>query len=197
MSLAETELMLGQTMLGARLKDARTIFRYLLSRPDFDHTRVAVWGDSFAQSNAEDFTFDQSEMQAAGPFAQHQAEPMGALLALLTGLYEDRVTAIAARGGLISFLAVLEDRFCHVPQDVIVPRVLEAGDTADIVAAQGSRPVLLERFVDGRNRAANDARLHAEFQTALKVSGRLVVREAPGEPGLASWLSEQCLRQAP
>src|SRR5256885_11542550 len=36
MGLAATELMLGETMLGARLKDVRTVFRYLASRPDID-----------------------------------------------------------------------------------------------------------------------------------------------------------------
>jgi dienelactone hydrolase len=195
MALAETELMLGGTITGSRLKDVRTVFHYLVSRPDIDRSRIAVWGDSFAQTNADDFTFDQSEMQEAGPFAQHQAEPMGAVLALLTGLYEDRVAAIAARGGLVSFLSVLEDRFCHVPQDVIVPGVLEMSDVPDIVAAQGSRPLLLERLVDGRNRVARNAQLQSEFSGALKLSKRLVVRETPGETGLAAWLSGQCLRQ--
>ena len=152
MGLAETELMLGETMLGARLKDVRTVFHYLASRPDIDPAHIALWGDSFAETNPDEFAFDQSEMQEAGPFAQHQAEPMGALVALLTGLYEDRVAAVAARGGLVSFLSVLEDRFCHLPQDVIVPGILEAADVADIVAAQGSRRILLEGFVDGRNR---------------------------------------------
>src|SRR5712692_55034 len=109
---------------------------------------------------------------------------MGALVALLTGLYEDRVAAIAARGGLVSFLSVLEDRFCHLPQDVIVPGILEVADVADMVAAQNSRPVLLERFVDGRNKVARNA--------SWKASSRLVVRETEGPPGLASWLASQC-----
>jgi len=195
MGLAETELMLGGTMVGARLKDVRTLFHYLLSRPDIDHSRVAVWGDSFAETNADDFTFDQSEMQDAGPFPQHRAEPLGALLALLSGLYEDRVAAIAAGGGLVSYLSVLEDRFCHIPQDVIVPGVLQVADVADIVAALGSRPVLLERFVDGRNRVVRSARLQSEFEGAMKASQRLLVREASGEPLLARWIAGQCLRQ--
>jgi hypothetical protein len=189
MGLAETELMLGETMVGARLKDVRTIFHYLTSRPDVDPGRIAVWGDSFAETNPDNFAFDQSEMQEPGPFPQHQAEPMGALVALLVGLYEDGVAAIAARGGLISFLSVLEDRFCHLPQDVIVPGVLEVADVADIVTALGSRPVLLEQFVDGRNRPARNARLQSEYARALKDSPRLVVREGSGRPALPAWLA--------
>jgi hypothetical protein len=189
MDLPETELMLGETMLGARLKDVRTVFHYLASRPDIDSAHIAVWGDSFAETNADDFAFDQSEMQEPGPFAQHQAEPMGAMLALLTGLYEDRVAAVAARGGLVSFLSVLEDRFCHLPQDVIVPGILEAADVAEIVAALASRPLLLERFVDGRNRVVRGARLQSEFAPALKASPQLVIRDTPGDPSLPAWLA--------
>jgi hypothetical protein len=193
MGLPETELMLGETMLGARLKDVRTVFRYLASRPDIDPARLALWGDSFAETNQDDFVFDQSEMQEPGPFVQHQAEPMGALVALLTGLYEDRVAAIAARRGLVSFFSVLEDRFCHLPQDVIVPAVLEVADVADIVGAQGSRPVLLEGFVDGRNKVAHNARLQSEFAAALKASPHSVAREASADPELASWLATQAM----
>jgi hypothetical protein len=192
--LAETELMLGETMLGSRLKDVRTVFHYLASRPDVDPAHIALWGDSFAETNPDNFAFDQSEMQEPGPFPQHQAEPMGALVALLAGLYEDRVAAIAARGGVVSFLSVLEDRFCHLPQDAIVPGVLEAADVADIVAARDSRPILLEGFVDGRNRVARNAKLQAEFARALKASPRLVVREAPGDLALPAWLASLAVR---
>ena len=194
MGLAETELMLGETMLGARLKDLRTIYRYLAARPEIDPARIALWGDSFAETNPDDFSLDQSEMQEPGPVAQHRAEPMGALVALLGGLYEDRVAAVAARGGLISFLSVLEDRFCHLPQDVIVPGILKLADIADIVAALSVRPVLLERFVDGRNIPTRNARLQAEFARVLKPSPRLVVRQAPTDPALPAWLAGLLVR---
>jgi hypothetical protein len=159
------------------------VFHYLASRPDIDPSKIALWGDSIAEANPDDFAFDQSEMQESGPFAQHQAEPMGASLALLTGLYEDRVAVVAATGGLVSFLSVLEDRFCHVPQDVIVPGIIEAADVPDIVAALNARPVLLERFVDGRNKIAR----HASW----KASSNLVSRETEKPPGLVSWLASQ------
>lgn len=195
MGLAATQLMLGETMLGARLKDVRTVFGYLASRPDVNPAQISLWGDSFAQTNSDDFAFDQSAMQEAGPFAQRQAEPMGALLALLTGLYEDRVAAIATRGGLVSFLSVLEDRFCHVPQDVIVPGIVEAADVVDLVAFQGSRPMLLEGFVDGRNKLARDARLRSGFASALKASEQLVIRETAADTTLPDWIATQMKRK--
>ena len=78
---------------------------------------------------------------------------------------------------------MLEDRFSQVPQDVIVPGILEVADIADIVAAQSWRPVLLERFVDGRNKIARHA--------AWKASPRLLVRESENPLGIASWLAGQ------
>lgn len=188
MGLAETELMLGETMLGGRVKDVRTILRYLGSRQEVDSTRISLWGDSFAQTNPDDFAFDHSDMQEPGPSSQSQAEPMGALVALIAGLFEESVSAVAAKGGLVSFWSVLEDRFSHVPQDVIVPGVLEAGDLPDIVAALRGRPILLEGLVDGRNRTVRASRLHTEFAAALKMSSHLVVREPAGGPDLAAWL---------
>src|SRR4029077_8303596 len=46
-SLSATELMLGNTLLGARLKDLRTVLAYIEARQDIQSARIAVWGDSF------------------------------------------------------------------------------------------------------------------------------------------------------
>jgi hypothetical protein len=46
-----------------------------------------------------------------------------------------------------------------------------------------SRPMLLEKFVDGRNKIARHA--------PGKASSRLVVRETEQPPGLATWLAGQ------
>jgi len=151
MSLAATEFMLGRTMLGARLKDARAVYRYLTARADIDPKRVATWGDSFAETNVRENLLDQSIAQQPGPRPVHQAEPLGALLAVLTALYEDGVRAVATRHGLVSFRSVLSDRFTYVPQDVIVPGILEVADIPDVIAALSPRPVLVEQSVDGRN----------------------------------------------
>jgi dienelactone hydrolase len=154
MDLAATELMLGNTMLGARIKDARAVFAYMARRPDIDSGRISLWGDSFAPANPENIVPYESFSRELGPRAPHQAEPLGALLALFTALQEKGVRAVAARGGLTSFVSVLEDRFCYVPLDVIVPGILEAADIPDLVASLAPRPVLVEGSVDGRNRPA-------------------------------------------
>ncbi len=197
-SLAATELMLGTTALGQRLKDARTVVHYLMSRDDIDSKQLLLWGDSFVATNPREGLLDQSVGQQAGPQIIHQSDPLGSLLVLLTALYEDNVRAVAARGGLVSYLSVLEDRFCYVPQDVIIPGILETADISDIVAALAPRAVLLEGFVDGRNRqlTESEVNLHLRpgFGTAQSIPSRLIVRESPAPTGLATWLDGQLSR---
>jgi dienelactone hydrolase len=174
MSLAATEFMLGGTMLGARLKDARTVYRYLARRADVDARRIATWGDSFAATNVRGLLLDQSVGQQPGPRPIHQAEPLGALLAMLTALYEDGVKAVAARRGLVSYMSVLSDRFTYVPQDAIVPGILEAGDISDVRASLAPRPMLVDESVDGRNCVVDE--------------------EKPAPEGVAAWLARQLSR---
>jgi hypothetical protein len=151
-SLAATELMLGNTLLGARLKDLRTVLAYLSARQDLPGAHLAVWGDSFAPVNPPRLLLDELPAWQIGPQIQYQAEPLGGLLAILAGLYEDRVRAVAVRGGLAAYISLFDDHFLYIPADAVVPGILEAGDIGDVVAALAPRPTLLESLVDGRNR---------------------------------------------
>jgi cephalosporin-C deacetylase-like acetyl esterase len=187
MSMAANELMLANTLLGARLKDARTVFRYLASRPDIDPKKIALWGDSFGAVNPREMLFDKSMNQPGGPEIA-QAEPLGSLLALMTALYEPDAAAVVARRGLVSFLSVLDDRFLYVPLDVIVPGILEVGDLPDIGAAIAPRPVLMQAPVDGRNRPLA---LDDMTRKAAPLSSNTTLREDP-DPGIvAAWISER------
>ncbi|PYV15743.1 MAG: hypothetical protein DMG21_14120 [Acidobacteria bacterium] len=191
-SSAATEFMLGNTLLGARLKDLRSVLAYLSSRPDVDGRKLGLWGDSFAPVNPPRFPLDELIGWQVGPDIEYQGEPMGGLLALLGGLYEDKVCAIAARRGLAAYSSVLEDQFAYVPNDVIVPGILEVADVADIAAALAPRPLLVESFVDGRNRVAPQAELQERFaqvfQSYRAISSRLRVRTESQEPILTRWL---------
>jgi cephalosporin-C deacetylase-like acetyl esterase len=182
-ALAATELMLGDTLLGKRLKDLRTVLAYLGTRPDLDSQRVALWGDSSVPANPPRLLLDELPGWQAGPEIQRQAEPLGALLALLAGLYEDRVRAVAVRGGLASYLSVLEDSFAYVPLDVIIPGILESGDIADMAATLAPRPILMEAMVDGRNRLVPEATLRTQLP------GTFLVRSKETDPSLVRWLA--------
>jgi hypothetical protein len=157
-----TDLMLGQTALGTRLRDLRTILRYLRSRDDLKSARIGLWGDSFAPVN--DPQFRDPPIDADDP---HEAQPLGGLLALLAGLFEGDVRAILIRRGLLSFDCILDLPFVYVPHDIIVPGVLAVGDLSDIAAALAPRPLRFESPVGGRNCPVGQAEMRWMMQPAL------------------------------
>ena len=128
-----------------------------------DPENIVLWGDSFSEPNSPDFRFDQSPGQQPGPVKQRQAEPLGPFIAVLTALYEENVRAIGCRGGLFSFSSVLEDSFCNIPQDIIVPGLLEVADVRDIIGLMAERPVLLAEMVNGLNRKVPLSIMEKEF----------------------------------
>jgi hypothetical protein len=129
-----------------------------------------------------------------GPEVQHQAEPLGGLLALLGALYEDGVRVVAARHGLVAYQSILESPFVNVPYDIVVPGVFDAGDLGDVAASLAPRPLLLEELVDARNRLVPDAALRTRLAAVYGGYGaskhRLVLRTRPGTPAAAQWLLE-------
>jgi hypothetical protein len=196
-TLAATELMLGNSLPGARLKDLRTVLAYLAARPDVDPSRIAVWGDSDAHVNPARLMVDETPGWMVGPGIQHQAEPLGGLLALLAGLYEDKVRAVAVRRGLTGYLSLLDDRFAYVPADVVMPDMAGAGDLADVAAALAPRPLLLDGLVDGRNQAPSEPEVRDALAPALAAygnAGRLTIRAGSKQRAIAPWLLEALRR---
>lgn len=188
-SLSSAELMLGQTAVGLRVRDLRSVLRYLRARPDLDSRRTALWGDSFATANSRErnlaVPLDAAELPPL-------AEPMGALVVLLTALFEENVRAVSARGGLVSFQSLLGSQFLYVPHDVIVPGLLTAGDISNLAAALASRALQLADLVDGQNRlvSAEDAAALLEpvkQAYGAEDSSRLSL-PGTGEGDAAKWL---------
>jgi hypothetical protein len=161
---ANTVLMMGDTLLGERLRDLRSVINYLKTRTDIDSKRIGLWGDSFEPPNPPKVLLNETPQWQIGPQIQHHAEPLGGLLALLGALYQSEVNTVAVRGGLVSFSSVLDSNFTYVPQDVIVPGILEVGDIPDIAAALAPRPLLLTGIVDGVDRLIPQSELHEQFQ---------------------------------
>src|SRR5690606_1498877 len=107
--------------------------------------------------------------------------------------YEDGVAAVAGSGGLVSFMSTLDDRFCHIPQDVVVPGILEITDLGEIAAFIAPRPLLLENMVDGLNKKASQRAMEQEYG---KSGANLLVRDASEESlSTADWLSSRLLAQ--
>ncbi|HLF91923.1 MAG TPA: hypothetical protein VJB14_00545 [Planctomycetota bacterium] len=153
-SIASSELMLGRTMAGLRVRDLRSVLRYLRGRSDVDRARIGLWGDSFAPVNGPDRLFAMP-LDAEGQ--PHLAEPMGGIVALYTALFEEEVRAVYVRGGLASFRSVLESPFVYIPFDAIVPGASTGADLPKLAEALKPRAVKLEGLVDGLNRRIDAA----------------------------------------
>jgi dienelactone hydrolase len=191
---AEMEVALGSTLLGSRVKDLRTVIAYLRGRKEIDTSRIALWGDSFAPANPSDLFLDELE-QETGPQIQYHAEPLGTSAVLLAGLLEPGLRAVAARGGLASYLSVVEHACAYIPMDSVVPGMLQVADLVDIAAAQAPRPLLLEALVDGRNARLTSPELTDRFYSLAQayekrhVPGNLLLRTESGS--VAAWLAGQ------
>jgi dienelactone hydrolase len=172
-TLSAAEWMLGQTLLGARLRDVRSVVRYLGRRTDLDAGRVALWGDSFAPTNQQGE--DLAVPLDADPLP-HEAEPMGGLLALFGALFEESVRAIHIRGGLTGFHSLLQSQFCYVPHDALIPGALTAGDLRGVAASLAPRPLWIDSPIDGLNRA-----LSAEAMAAIMEPVRSAYRSTRAE----------------
>jgi cephalosporin-C deacetylase-like acetyl esterase len=190
--LANEHLMLGRTLLGDRLRDLRSVLRYLRGRPDLDAARVALWGDSFALVNGADPPVGDVPWDAEKQPAQ--AEPLGALLVLFAALWEDSVRAIHLEGGPTSFVTLQVNPFCRLPHDVLVPGALTVGDLHDIVASLAPRPIRLGPLVNSRNRPLDAETLRKSYAPVLEAyqaagaPGKLVIE---GREGTAAWLLMQ------
>ncbi len=164
-SLSAMELMLGQTMVGQRLADVRSVLHYLRARPDLDADRLAFWGDSFASVNGPEQSLAVPLGVSEGPAL---SEPLGGLLALLTALIEEKIRAVYVHGGLTSFESVLSSQFLYLPHDVVVPGMLAAGDLSELAADVAPRPLALSGLVDGWNRPPRLRELKADYELTLE-----------------------------
>jgi hypothetical protein len=192
-SISSSELMIGQTMLGARLRDLRMVCRYLRGRPEFRAGGVALWGDSFAATNPHGRNLS-APLDADN--LPKLSEPLGGLLALLGALFEDEVQAIYIRGGLVSYGSLLQSPYCYFPHDCIVPGALTAGDLGDVAAALAPRPLRLAGLVDGLNRSVTPEILDKSLEPAQaayrshKAEERLML-DRSNTQSVAAWLLSQ------
>jgi dienelactone hydrolase len=197
-ALSSAQLMLGETLVGAQLRDLRSVLAWLRTRGELDPAHCAVWGDSLAPVNdaGTDFVVPRDDDAALPP----QSEPLGGLLAVLAALYEDDVQAVYVRGGLAGFRSVLDGHFVLIPHDVVVPGALTAGDLSDVAAALAPRALRLEGPVDGLNRRLGERQVRELYRGAVDAyrqqgaPAALSIREQVSPP--APWLLAELRRHA-
>jgi hypothetical protein len=192
-SLSATAHMLGTTLLGVRLQCLRLLVDHL-SATGGANLKLSLWGDSFAPTNPAGFRYQVPHDADKTP---HLAEPLGPTLALLAGVtLEAPIETIYARGGLVSFRALLNSPFLYVPQDAVIPGALRAGDLDDWATAYLSRPgsrLFIDAPVDGLNRRVTEEALQLAHPLAVGARGndpvRLRLSTEPAPAGeLADWL---------
>ncbi|MFT5525760.1 MAG: hypothetical protein ACI9HK_003730, partial [Pirellulaceae bacterium] len=188
-SISSSELMLGQTLVGARLRDLRQVVRYLRERDELNGDRVVLWGDSFAATNALNCNFAIPHGISGRP---HQSEPLGGLLALLAALFDEEIEAVYVHGGLTGFHHVLASPFCYLPHDVVVPGVLTTGDLCDVAAAIAPRRLRLDSLVDGLNRPQTVELARQQYATTAKSYRQANASQnfeiTLDQPSIAQWL---------
>ncbi len=180
----------GETLVGQRLRDLRAVMQYLRTRDDLNSQRLALWGDSFAQPNPADTNFKLPRGIDGWP---REPEPLGGLLAMLGGLFEDNVQAVYVGGGLNHYRGVLEHFAVLVPHDACVPGQLTAGDLADLAGGLAPRPMRLAGLVDHLNRPVPLALVQQEYATTQKAYGERSAAVSFGEArdSAAQWLAGQ------
>jgi cephalosporin-C deacetylase-like acetyl esterase len=115
--VSQTNLILGQPVLGSQLRDLRTVIHWLQAREGIDKKNFAIWGDSFAKVNA-------AGTQLAVPLDGELpavAEPGGAWLAVLATLYEDGVVTAYARGGIVGLAGIFQSAYLYLPHEAVLP----------------------------------------------------------------------------
>jgi hypothetical protein len=140
-------------VVAAQLRDLRSVIRWLQTHEHVDGKRLALWGDSFAKSNPAEARY---EAPLDAPNLPLVGEPLGDLLALLAGVYEDGVRVVYTRGGIVEYDAICSTRYPYVPHDVVVPGFVPAGAIKVVEAALGRRLLKRDATTDTGNWDSKD-----------------------------------------
>lgn len=193
-SRSVSEQMLGETTLGARVRDLLSIVAFFRTHDSYSDSPIALYGDGLVASN------DLSRPIAAPLDAvdlPKSSEPLGADACLLAGLFDDDIAAIYAAGGLVSSSALLDAPYFYIPHDAIVPGLAVTADMSDLLASQTTR-VWTSDLRDGANRAIDEAaltklrqqteNLSRTHRSPLKAEQRRFSLAVPTADELAAWL---------
>ena len=156
-ALSSSLLMLGETMVGNQLRDLRAVLAWLRTRHEIDAARLSLWGDSLTPPNPPGTNFilprDDDAVLPRGP------EPLGGMLVLLAGLFDERIDAIYAHGGLGEMRSVFDSHLVLMPHDVVLPGVLTVSDLPELTSCLAPRPLRLEGLVTANNLALTDEQI--------------------------------------
>jgi len=160
-SVSADALMFGQTSLGNRLKDLRTLITHLHNTYG---AKLSLWGDSLAPTNPTAF---ENPLLNTEP-SPHTSEPGGGLLTLFASLFEPHIFATAIHGMIASYQCLFNNTYCYIPHDAILPGACTAGDLNDITTQLAPRPLMLTHLVDGQNCPVSQSTVQNIYQPTIQ-----------------------------
>jgi cephalosporin-C deacetylase-like acetyl esterase len=180
----------GETLLGQRLRDLRSVLGYLRTRPDVASKQIALWGESFTPTNPAKTDFKVPHGVDGQPI---HSDPLGGLLGLLGALYDDDVRAVFVAGGLTSYHSVLTHFAVLVPHGDSVPGALTGGDLCDLAGALAPRPLHFENMIDHMNRPMPSEAVKAAYAPAIQgyAAAPRMLTFADKRTSPAAWLAER------
>lgn len=162
---------LGQSLLGMRVRDARSVIDVLRARPDVDPAHITIAGRGWAGA-----------------------------VALFAAVIDPKVAGVAVEGTPVSFLEIAAAELYNQPVSLLLPAVLHDFDLPDVFASLAPRHLLLlnpqdamARKMDGE-KARQAVQLIRESYTRSGVERSLEVKVVPleseVETAIVKWISE-------
>ena len=164
---AYASFFLGRPLLGMRVRDARSVIRFLDSRPDLDHDRISIIGKGWA-----------------------------GVVAMLVAALEKRVTSVAADGVPVSYAEIARAELYQQPVSLLLPGELNDFDLTDVFASLAPRPVLVINPLDCLTRPMDQQQADEAMKPvrdayrAAGADGMLSVRVATPAPDAEKILTE-------
>jgi cephalosporin-C deacetylase-like acetyl esterase len=147
-TVSQTNLILGQPVLGSQFRDLRSLLKWLRGREEFAKSRMIVWGDSFAKVNPE-----SRRIGMPAELEDHAiAEPVGAHLVELAFAFRE-VSMAYSDGGFSSYQSLYHNPYFAIPHDAIVPGPMPLRDSRVKPNFAWSQDYLVgQGYVDAHNR---------------------------------------------
>ncbi|MFM9117473.1 MAG: alpha/beta hydrolase family protein, partial [Planctomycetota bacterium] len=189
-----TALMLGEPLLGQRLRDLQIVIDYVCSCPEFAQRRLLLWGDAAGAVNPGGplpvLPHDASRQPSL-------ADADGPTLVMLAAIFDERIQAVYTHGAILDWRSALQHPQALVSVELVVPGWLTVTDGDDLCAALAPRPLALIQPVNGLNqlltseqvRAAlpltftADQGRHTPTVTAVSTATAATVTTTPSTPG--------------
>jgi hypothetical protein len=157
-------LMLGEPLLGQRLRDLQIVINYVRACPEYARSSLLLWGDTTGVVNPSG---QLPVLPHDAPRQPFLADADGPTLAILAAIFDERIQAIFARGAILDWRSTLQHAQSLVSVELVVPGWLSVTDGDDLCAALAPRPLAQVRPINGLNQLLTDEQVRAALPLTL------------------------------